>query len=154
MAGYGAAVSRAGINTADAAYFNLMGGTGARLEVFQVLVNISVAPTTAPAFYLARTTARGTQASTLIGQALDVADVTATGTLDVCGTAGSGPTFTAANKIAAGGLPITAGGVLIWVFERPIIIPATAAAGIALCNANASGATTGTFFANFLWSER
>lgn len=154
MAGYGAAVSRAGINTADTAYFNLMGGTGARLEVVQVTVNIAVAPTTAPAFYLARTTVRGTQASTLAGLPFDAADVTSAATLDVCGTGASQPTFTAASKLASGGLPVTAGGVLIWVFENPIVIPATAAAGLALCNANASGATTGTFFGNFIWRER
>ena len=85
MAGYGAAVSRTGINTADTAYFNLMGGTGARLEVSQVIVNIGVAPTTAPAFYLTRTTARGTQASTLAGLPFDLADVTSAATLESAG---------------------------------------------------------------------
>jgi hypothetical protein len=151
---YGAAVSRAGINTADTAYFNLLGGTTSRLYVVQVTINIAVAPTTAPAFYLARTTARGTQASTLAGQALDTADAASLGTLDVCGTAGSQPTFTAANKIVSGGLAVTAGGMLIWTFyDEPIVIPATAAAGLALCNANASGATTGTIHCSYLWEE-
>ena len=119
-----------------------------------MIVNIGVAPTTAPAFYLTRTTARGTQASTLAGLPFDLADVTSAATLDVCGTAGSAPTFTAANKLAIGGLPVTVGGVLIWVFDSPIIVPATAAAGLALCNANASGATQGTFYGAFLWKER
>jgi hypothetical protein len=154
MTRYGAGVSRAGINTADTAYFNLFGGTGERLKIVQVTVNIAVAPTTAPAFYLARTTARGTQASTLAGQPIDTADVAAVGTLDVCGTAGSQPTFTAGNKIVSGGLAVTAGGMLIWTFfDEPLIVPATAAAGLALCNANASGTTTGTFHCSMLWDE-
>lgn len=152
----GAGVSRAGINTADTAYFNLLGGTGNRLAVEQVIVNIAVAPTTAPAFYLVRTTVRGTQASTLAAQPLDGADAGAIGTLDVCGTGASQPTFTAANKIQIGGLAVTAGGAFIWTFpqDAPLIVPATSAAGIAVANANASGATTGTFLCSFLWRER
>jgi hypothetical protein len=123
--------------------------------VYQVIVNISVAPTTAPAFYLARTTARGTQASTLAGQPLDPADAGGVATLDVCGTGASAPTFTAANKLTVGGLAITAGGAFIWTFPGDgLIIPATNNNGIAICNANASGATTGTFLASFLWRER
>lgn len=150
-----AGVTRAGINTADTAYFNLLGGAGQRLEVFEIKVNIAVAPTTAPAFYLARTTARGTQASTLAAQAFDSADTGFIGTLDVCGTAGSAPTFTAANKLDVGGLALTAGGMLIWTFyDAGIVIPATAGAGLALCNSNASGATTGTFLCSYKWRER
>lgn len=151
----GAGVSRAGINTADTAYFNLVGGTGNRLAVVQVTVNIAVAPTTAPAFYLVRTTARGTQASTLAGQPFDIGDAGGIGTLDVTGTGGSAPTFTAANKLASGGLAVTAGGMLIWTFyDDPVIIPATSAAGLAVANANASGATTGTIHCAMMWRER
>jgi hypothetical protein len=152
----GAGISRTGINTADTAYFNLMGGTTNRLAIEQIIINIAVAPTTAPAFYIVRTTARGTQTSTLAGQPLDGADAGTTGTLDVCGTAGSQPTFTATNKIQTGGLAITAGGAFVWTFpqDAPLVIPATAAAGIAICNANASGASTGTWHASFLWRER
>lgn len=152
----GAGVSRSGVNTADTAYFNLLGGTGNRLAIDQIIVNIAVAPTTAPAFYIVRTTARGTQASTLAAQPLDAADAGAIGTLDVCGTGGSAPTFTSANKIATGGLATTAGGVFIWTFpsDAPLIVPATSGAGIAVANANASGATTGTFHCSMLWRER
>lgn len=150
-----AGVSRAGINTADTAYFNLVGGTGNRLAVYEIKVNIGVAPTTAPAFYIARTTARGTQASTLAGLFADGADAGGIGTLDVCGTGASQPTFTAASKLDTGGLGVTAGGMLIWTFyDDPIIIPATSGAGLALCNSNASGATTGTFYCSYRWRER
>ena len=152
MSRFGAGVSRSGINTADTAYFNLVGGTAERLSVLEIKVAIAVAPTTAPIFYLARTTARGTQASTLAGQPFDGGDPAGAGTLDVTGTGGSAPTFTAGNKIDIGGLAVTAGGVFVWTFyDKPIEIPATAAAGLAVCNANASGATTGTFLCSMIW---
>jgi hypothetical protein len=156
MAGrYGAGISRAGINTADTAYFNLdQTGTAIRIQVLQVIVNIGVAPTTAPALYLVRTTVRGTQASTLAGQPLDTGDPAALGTLDVCGTGASQPTFTAANKIQVGGLAVTAGGAFVWTFyDHPLVINATAGLGLAVANANASGATTGTFYCSMLWDE-
>lgn len=144
----------AGVNTANTAYSNLLGGTGDRLLVRSVIANVSVAPTTAPIFYLVRTTGRGTQASTLIGQAFDAADVAAVGTLDVCGTGASQPTFTNTNRISAGGLAITAGGAFVWTFyDVPLVVPATANNGLAVANLNASGATTGTFVISYIWDE-
>lgn len=155
MARYGAGVTRSGINTANTAYFNLdQTGSTQRLLVRQVIVNIGVAPSTAPALYLARTTARGTQASTLAGLPLDTGDAAALGTLDVCGTAGNQPTFTNTSLIQVGGLAVTAGGSFVWTFfDVPLVIIATAGNGLAVCNANASGATTGTFYGSFLWDE-
>jgi hypothetical protein len=154
MPRYGAGVSLSGINTANTAYTNLLGGTGDRLLVVRVVVNIAVAPTTAPSLYLVRTTARGTQASTLAGQVFDAADVASIGTLDVCGTGASQPTFTNTNKIDVGGLAVTAGGAWVWTFyDKPLIVSATAGAGLAVANANASGATTGTFLVSYVWDE-
>lgn len=154
MARYGAGVTRAGVNTANTAYFNLMGGTGARLVIRQVIISVAVAPTTAPQFYLVRTTARGTQASTLAGLPFDTADVAAFATLDVCGTGGSQPTFTNTAWLQTGALAVTAGGAFVWSFyDTGLIVPATTANGIAIANANASGATTGNFNCSFLWDE-
>ena len=151
---FGAGVERSGINTANTAYFNLVGGTGQRLRIRQVVVNIGVAPSTAPILYLSRTTVRGTQASTLAGIALDPGDVVQAGTLDVCGTGASQPTFTNTARIATGSLAVTAGGAWIWqFFDAPLVVPATSANGMAVCNANASGATTGTWHCSFLWDE-
>lgn len=152
---YGAGISRSGINTADSAYFNLdQTGTSKRLRVRQVIVNIGVAPTTAPALYLTRATARGTQSSTLLGQAFDTNAPAAIGTLDVCGTGGSVPSFTAANKIGVGGLAVTAGGTFVWsFFDDPIIVAATSGLGLIVANANASGATTGTWYCSMFWDE-
>lgn len=151
---FSAGISNSGINTADRAYFSLQQtGTAHRLQVIQVMVDIAVAPTTAPALYLVRTSARGTQTSTLIGQPHDPSAPTALGTVDQCASA-TQPTFTAANKLQVGALAITAGGIFIWTFyDRPLIIPATSGSGLAIANANASGATTGTFQASFTWDE-
>lgn len=152
---YGAGVTRAGVNTANTAYFNLtQTGTSSRLHIRQIIVSIRVAPTTAPAFYLSRATARGTQSSTLTGQALDSADPASVGSLDVCGTGGSAPTFSTSNYIQTGGLAVTAGGTFIWTFyDDPLVVIATAGNGIVVANANASGATTGNFDCSFLWDE-
>jgi hypothetical protein len=151
---FSAGNTNSGINTADRAYFSLQQtGTAHRLQVIQVMVTIAVAPTTAPAFYLVRTTARGTQTSTLVGQGHDPNAPTALGTVDQC-SSGTPPTFTAANKIQVGALAITAGGVFIWTFyDKPLIITNVAGNGLAIANSNASGATTGTFFASYTWDE-
>lgn len=141
-----------GINTAGAAYFDLdQTGTGQRLLVRQIMVNISVAPSNAPSFYLARATVRGTQASTLAGQPLDENDAAAAGTLDVCASAAQ-PTF--GNRMIVGGLAVTAGGVYIWSFwDLPVIVRNTAGYGLCVVNANASGGTTGTFTCSAVWDE-
>src|SRR5262245_22406094 len=103
MSRYGAAISRSGINTADNAWWLIAGSASGRLAVVRIVVNIAVAPTTAPAWYLARTTTRsGTPVATLAGQAYDVADAASLGVFESCG--GTQPTFTAANKIDSGGL--------------------------------------------------
>lgn len=144
------------MNTANTAYFNLDNtGTG-RLFVRQVIVNIAVAPTTAPSLYLSRATARGTQASTLAGLPLDEGDTQAAiATLDVCGTGGNVPTFSTSSLLAVGGLAVTAGGAWIWTFfdDNPLVVKTGAGNGLVVANANASGATTGTFTCSMLWDE-
>lgn len=153
MARYSAGFSVAGVNSANTQVANLSNtGTTDRLYVVEVAVGISTAPTTAPSFYLSRATARGTQTTTLAGQAHDPADGTANGTLD---TAWSGaPTFSTSNHLRRGGLAVTAGGLIIWTFyDEPIVIDKTAASGLVLANANASGSTTGVFAGYFSWNE-
>jgi hypothetical protein len=52
------------------------------------------------------------------------------------------------------GLATTAGGYWVWDFrDYPITIDKTAGLGLAIVNANASGATTGTFAGSFIWEE-
>ena len=154
MAGrYARGFSVAGVNTANTAAANLSNtGTSERLRVMQVAIGVSVAPTTAPQFYLARATARGTQTATAAGLQFDPADAAAAGTLDTAWSVA--PTFVTTSKLTAGGLAVTAGGWWVWDFrDCPLIIPATAADGLVVVNANASGATTGTFAGHFIWEE-
>jgi len=153
MARYGAAFSVAGTNTANTFVVNLTNtGTAVRMKVVQLAVGIAVAPTTAPSFYLSRATARGTNTTTLAGQAFDPGDPASAGTLDL--TNSVAPTFSTSLKIAGGGLSTTAGGWWIWDFrDSPLIVQATAASGVSIVNASASGATTGTFAGYAIWEE-
>lgn len=153
MSRYSAGGLTPGINTADRAYFQLRPtGTTERLYVVEIGIGIAVAPTTAPAPYLARSTAIGTNTLTLAGQSNDPADGAAVGTLDI--TLGTQPTFVAASKFRVGGLPVTAGSMLIWTFyDKPLIVDRVTTTGLCIANANASGATLGSFFAYMAWDE-
>lgn len=153
MSMYGASFSRAGINTADSIYANLWNGGSQRIKLFEVSCTIAVAPTTAPVFYLVRTTARGTQTATLAGQALDPADSAAGGTVDSTWSANPTKAGTISTAgIVAAGLAVTAGGLVVFQFyDEPLVI--AAGAGLCLANVNASGATTGTFTGHFKWRE-
>lgn len=156
MGRYSAGVSMSGINSANAAYSLLKSTTADRLAVVKVAVNIGVAPTTAPAFYLTRHTgtATATPTASLAGQPLDPADV-ASITVVEGATWATPPAFTAASRIDVGGLAVTAGGAYIWSFyDRPLMLSAANnTSGLILANANASGATLGTFWVSFTWDE-
>ena len=153
MARYGAAFSVSGVNTVNTFTVNLTNlSTVVRLRVMQIAVGIAVAPSTAPSFYLSRATARGTNTTTLAGQPFDSNEPTSQASLDL--TNSVAPTFSTSLKLAGGGLAVTAGGWWIWDFrDSPLVIPATAASGLAIVNANASGATTGTFAGYMTWEE-
>lgn len=156
MGTYMAGWSHAGVNTADQVYANLVNtASTARLRVKEIGVNISVASTTAPLFYVVRTTARGTQTTTLAGLPLDPADPTPTGTVDSVWSVQptkAGTISTAA--LAAGGMATTAGGMLVWTFyDFPLTVTTGAGNGIAIVSSLASGATTGTFNGYFKWDE-
>lgn len=153
MARYSAGASRAGINTADSAYFQLRPtSTAERLYVVEVGVNVAVAPTTAPRLYLSRSSAVGTSTATLAGQPHEPGDVAAVGTFD--STWSAAPTFSTSAFLRYGGLAVTAGGMLIWTFyDAPLVLSANTAQGLVIANASASGATTGTFTAYMAWDE-
>jgi hypothetical protein len=154
MSMYGAGASKAGVNTADTAYFDLHPtGTTTRLKIFQIIVGIVAAPTNAPAFYLARTTSAGTVTSSLAGQQMDPADPASVAVLNFAWSVA--PTFTAANKMSTGGLGVAAGGAWVWTFpdDAPLTITNATASGLAVVNATAAGATVGTFTASMLWRE-
>lgn len=150
---YSVGFSVAGVNTANTQVANLNNtGTAARLYIREIAVGVAVAPTTAPSFYLSRATARGTQSTTLAGQPHDPSETSATGTLDTAWSVA--PTFSTSTPIRRGGLAVTAGGWWVWQFyDAPLIVNATSGLGLVLANANASGATTGTFTGHFSWDE-
>ena len=153
MARYSAGFSVAGVNTANTQTANLANtGTTQRLRVLQIAVGVAVAPTTAPSFYLSRATARGTQSTTVAALPFDTNDAAALGTIDTAWSVA--PTFSTSAQLVRGGLSTTAGGWWVWDFrDSPLIVPNTAASGLVLANANASGATTGTFTGHFICEE-
>lgn len=152
---YQAALSRSGINSAGPQlYWQLRSNGSFRLRVIEIGVSTAVAPTTAPAFQISRATASlGTASTTLTGLQLDSSDPNATGILE---SAWSGaPTInTSYHRMMA--LPTTAGNGLIWSWppDSPLVIGGAATAhALQITNANASGATTGTFMAYVVWEE-
>lgn len=155
MAGrYGAGVTnKAGVNTADTAYFQIRAtATTERIAVVEIIFAILTAPTNAPQPYLTRTTAIGTVTTTIAGQAFDPADAASLTTLDSAFSVA--PTFTAANKVGVGALAVTAGGAWVWSFrDKPLILPASTTAGLAIVNAAASGATVGAFSCSAIFDE-
>lgn len=149
---YQAALSRAGINTAGPQlYWQLRSNASYRIRILELGVSVAVAPTTAPTFQISRATSSlGTASTTLTGQALDAADATATGIFESAWSAA--PTInTTYHRMMS--LAVTAGGGFIWTWpvDSPLILPASAA--LQITNANASGATTGTFTAYVVWEE-
>lgn len=153
MARYGGGASKAGVNTANTAYFSVRNTvTSTRIGIRQLVVSVAVAPTTAPSFYLSRTTANGTESTSLVGQAFRPGDPTSLG-LFVSAWSGQ-PTFSTTLWLGNGALAVTAGGAFIWTFyDEPLFLDQTTTSGLAIVNANASGATLGTFAASALWDE-
>jgi hypothetical protein len=149
---YQAALSKAGINTAGPQlYWQLRTGASYRARIYEIGISISVAPTTAPVFQISRATASiGTASTSQTGLQLDGADPNATVVLESAWSAA--PTINTSYHRALG-LPVTAGGGFIWTWpeDSPLVIPVSAA--LQITNANASGATTGTFYTYVLWEE-
>jgi hypothetical protein len=153
MGQYSAGFSVAGVNVANTQVVHLVNTAATeRIYVKLLAVGVSVAPTTAPSFYVSRSTARGTQATTLAGQPFDLADTASTATLDLTWTVA--PTFSTTLPIVRGGLAVTAGGWWVWDFrDQPLVIPATTGSGLVIVNGVASGATLGTFAGYACWEE-
>lgn len=149
MAIYSVSQTRAGINSANSAMWNLWAPTRP-LFIREVGVSIAVAPSTAPVWALARATARGTQSTEVTPLAHDPQAVAATARFDSAWSVQ--PTFAnTAPWIRALGMPVTAGGALIWTFPAPITI--AAGTGLLIFNIAASGATLGTMYAYAEYDE-
>lgn len=150
---YSAGFTRAGINAANSPVAQLRNtSTTTKLYIVEIGVGVGVAPTTAPAFYLSRSSAIGTSTATLAGQPRDSGDPAALGTLD--STWSANPTFSTTAFMRFGGLAVTAGGFLIWTFyDAPLVIAASTTVGLVIANNAASGATLGTFTGYVDWDE-
>lgn len=153
MALYTVGASFSGINTAGRAYAVLNAGATRRLRVYRISIAIPVAPTTVPQLQLLRQTVAGvTPGATTTPQALDPTDAAAGASL-YTGGFGTQPTLTTASPLDVGSMPVTAGAGWVWNFSTPIEVAAGTANGLAIYNAAASGATTGTWLASFLYDE-
>jgi hypothetical protein len=152
MSRYMASNSKAGVNTAGTIMWQLRPTTAAqRLKVLEIGIGVSVAPTTAPSFQLARSTAVGTSSTTAAGQPYDPADAAAIGTFD---SAWSVNPTSSGTTMRQAGLAVTAGGQLFWTFyDRELIMTADTTDGLLVINANASGATAGTMTCYMVWQE-
>jgi hypothetical protein len=153
MSRYSAAGTVGGTNTAGTQLFTLQANSAAaNARIREIGVNVAVSPSTAPAFYISRQTVAGTATTTLAGQPNDPA-TTVTSSYNFISMGGNG-TFSTSLFIRYGGLSTTAGGMLIWTFyDDPLIVTPGSGHGITIVNANASGATTGTFTGYMCWDE-
>jgi hypothetical protein len=149
---YQASLSKAGINTAGPQlYWQLRTGASNRARIFEVGISIGSAPTTAPVFQLSRATASlGTASTSQVGLPLDGADASGVSTLESAWSVA--PTINTSYHRSLG-LPVTAGGGFIWTWPEssPLVLGVSNA--LQITNANASGATTGTFYAYVVWEE-
>jgi hypothetical protein len=154
MSRYSVGASFSGINTANRAYALLKAGANKQLRILRITIACSVIPTTAPLFRLLRQTAAGvTPGASATPQALLNSDVAADARLETGGY-GTQPTLSSTPMDVAA-LPLVAGAAWVWNFpiDSPLIVPSGTANGLAIENNNASGATTGTFAASFLYDE-
>lgn len=149
----GSVNARAGVNTANTPYFQLKTAAGERAMIKEFGITVSVAPSTAPQFALARSTATGTSSTTVLGTAADPAEPAALTTLDSAWSVA--PTFnTAGPFLWAATMPVTAGAGYVWVApddRSRIVVPVSS--GLILANIAAAGATLGSFSFYVVWDE-
>jgi hypothetical protein len=152
MPGYAVAISKAGVNVANTVMWQVKTSASVRCRIMEMGIFVTSAPTTAPMFCLARSTALGTSTTTTLGQAEDAADVAALGTFDSAWS--SAPTFTTTGPfLRLAGLPVTAGSGIIWTWGPGYELIVPASAGLCIANINASGSTVGNFVCYMKWRE-
>jgi hypothetical protein len=141
MSLYSVGVKVNGVNTANTVMWQLKTAAGARARIREIGIFVSGAPSTAPVFALARSTALGTS---VLGQALEPGDPAAATTFDSAWS--SAPTFSTTGPfIRLMGLPVTAGSGIIWTFPYGEELIVNVSSGLCIANLNASGATVGSF---------
>jgi hypothetical protein len=149
---YTVGLNKAGVNTANTVMWQLKTAAADRMHIRELGIFVNTAPTTAPLFALARSTALGTATTSVLGQAMDNGDPAATGLAESAWS--SAPTFaTGGPFLRLAGLPVTAGSGLIWTFAYGECIVVPVSAGLCIANINASGATLGNFVFYVSWTE-
>ena len=142
---------KAGTNTANKIIANLW-CPSSKARIVEVAVFLQTVTTTAPLFALQRSTARGTQSTTLTPIKKDEDDAATT---VVCDTAWSvDPTFATTNpQLRCAGIALAAGNGVIWNLDQIEVGKAATAGGLALYNVNATGATLGSYAGYFYYEE-
>lgn len=151
MGAYSATQSKAGVNTAATTMFNLWStaGTG---YVQTIIISTPVAPSTIPDLYVVRSTGRGTPTTTVNGVQFDTGDTAGSLVLD---TAWSAAPTVGAVGTALMRLPLAlANGASFYFTADTLNSPwIRSTNGLAIVNANATGATLGTFVVTMIWRE-
>jgi hypothetical protein len=149
MSRYSVTNTKAGINTANSPMWQLRAGAGQRIWLYELGIAVSVAPTTNPQFRLNRPTAIGTSSATVTPQTEDPGNAAATGLLD---TAWTTPPTAGAVDLRSFPVPASVGAGIVWTwYDTPFIIPG--GTGLQIINANATGATPGSFSIYAYFSE-
>lgn len=149
-----APAAKAGINAANSAMWELRAAATLRPRIIEVGIFVSVLPTAAPNFVIARSTALGVTPTNIVGLPDDPGEPAPTaGFAAAWGTA---PTFSTTGPWARSALlPLTIGAGVIWTFPQGLILPVGtgATSAIVIANLNASGATLGSFQMYMAWEE-
>lgn len=151
MPAYSVGLTKAGVNTANTVMWQVR--SNARVcRILEVAISIGTAPTTAPLYVLARSTATGTVSTSVAGQAHLTNDVAAVTLLESAWSVA--PSFNTAGPFhRALGLPVTAGSGWVWTWpvDKPLILLANT--GLCIANLNATGATLGLFATHVMFEE-
>jgi hypothetical protein len=149
---YTVGVTRAGVAAANTVYWQLKTAATDRIHIREIGISVVTAPTAAPNFALARSTALGTSSTTVLGQALDPGDPAATCTFDSAWS--SNPTFnTAGPFLRVLGMPVTAGSGIIWTFAYGECLIVNVSSGLCIANLNSTSTTVGSFNCYVTWTE-
>lgn len=123
---------------------NLMGGTTKRVRLYHLIIGSVAAPANQAAhFAVKRTSARGTQSSTFTPTKLDPADAAAAAVFDTSWSAD--PTITASSELLIAAMNQQA--TFQWMVDpsNGLVIPATAAAGLAILSVATTSAVAYLF---------
>lgn len=147
---FGAVTSKTNTASATTPMWNLVGAATRRLKIFEIIAACDATPADeAATFALMRTTARGTQSTTVAPNKLDPEAPASIATLD--DTWSVDPTITTDSELLQ--FAMNQRATFRWV-ARPgseIIVPATASNGIALVSVVAT--SPANFVFTVLWGE-